>query len=89
MQDKAYLSKFRSTDDDLIFLYLDLFTLKHDGSNNHHVIDQYSEVIDTVENFVFANIEELVNIRVHQTTFKKVTAKIMKEVMKAEDDANY
>ena len=42
--------------------------------------------MDTVENFVFANIEELVSIRMNQTSFKKVAAKIMKQAMKEQND---
>ena len=40
---------------------------------NHYLIEKYRDMIDEVEEFVFTNIQDLVQLRQDQTDFKIIT----------------
>ena len=43
-----------------------------DEDHNEYSIEEYAEIMDAVEDFVFSNIQELVYLRLNQTGYKTV-----------------
>lgn len=74
-QEKGTASKRESE----FYLYKRLFARKmEEGQDNHHQIEDYREVMDDVEDFVFTQIHELVCLRQSQTDFRNVASKMAK-----------
>lgn len=41
-------------------------------NENEYCIDEYTDIMDAVEDFVYGNIQELVYLRLNQTEYKTV-----------------
>jgi hypothetical protein len=46
-----------------LYLYPEITTILVEKDDNKHTINEFSEVIDTVEEFVLENIDELIQMR--------------------------
>ena len=53
-----------------------------DDESNMYPIDQYSEIMEEVEDFVLYNIQDLVELRLNQTSYKQVSLKMSRHIKK-------
>lgn len=50
--------------------------MKENDLKNEYSIDEYTDIMDAVEDFVFSNIQDLVYLRLNQTEYKTVQQNI-------------
>ena len=62
-----------------VFLYRDMLTTKIGSELNYHNINEFNEVIEKVQDFVFKNIYDLVELRLRSAPFRNVVQKAVRK----------